>query len=105
MTFASAQGLIHRAGQGRVLLGWAVAMGGEAATGVHHIQQGLAVHQDMGIKMGQPYYLSLLAEAFGQAVRPEAGLTVLAEALMLARVHRNRHGSQVGRVMFSRPYR
>ena len=58
-------------------------MEGDAATGVHHIQQGLAVHQDMGIKMGQPYYLSLLAEAFSQAARPEAGLTVLAEALTL----------------------
>ena len=33
--------------------------------------------------MGQPYYLALLAEAFGQAARPEAGLTVLAEALTL----------------------
>jgi predicted ATPase len=83
MTFASAQGLTHRAGQGRILLGWAVAMEGDAAAGVHHIQQGLAVHQDMGIKMGQPYYLSLLAEAFGQAAQPEAGLTVLAEALTL----------------------
>ena len=41
------------------------------------------MHQDMGIKMGQPYYLSLLAEAFSQAARPEAGLTVLAEALTL----------------------
>ena len=83
MAFASAQGLMHRVGQGRILLGWAVAMEGDAAAGVHHIQQGLVVHQDMGIKMGQPYYLSLLAEAFGQAARPEAGLTVLAEALTL----------------------
>jgi predicted ATPase len=83
MTFAAAQGLRHRAGQGRILLGWALAMGGDAAAGVHHIQQGLAVHQGLGIQMGQPYYLSLLAEAFGQAARPEAGLTVLAEALTL----------------------
>jgi adenylate cyclase len=83
MSFATAQGLIHRAGQGRILLGWAVAMEGDAATGVHHIQQGLAVHQDMGIKMGQPYYLALLAEAFGRAARPEAGLQVLKEALTL----------------------
>jgi predicted ATPase len=83
MTFAAAQGLIHRVEQGRILLGWAVAMEGDAAAGIQHIQQGLAVHQEMGIKMGQPYYLSLLAEAFGQAAQPEAGLTVLAEALTL----------------------
>jgi predicted ATPase len=37
----------------------------------------------MGIKMGQPYYLALLAEAFGRAARPEAGLQVLKEALTL----------------------
>ena len=80
MTFASAQGLMHRAGQGRILLGWAVAMEGEAAAGVHHIQQGLAVHQDMGIKMGQPYYLSLVggglrpgSAAGGWADRPGGG--------------------------------
>jgi tetratricopeptide (TPR) repeat protein len=100
MTFASAQGLIHRAGQGRILLGWAVAMEGDAAAGVHHIQQGLAVHQDMGIKMGQPYYLSLLAEAFCQAARPEAGLTVLAEALtLLATTEERWWEAEVSRLM------
>jgi adenylate cyclase len=83
MAFASAQGLMHRIGQGRILLGWALAMEGEATAGVQYIQQGLAAHQDMGIKMGQPYYLALLAEAYGQAAQPEAGLTLLAEALTL----------------------
>jgi predicted ATPase len=81
MAFASAQGLRHRLGQGRILLGRALAMEGDAAAGVHHIQQGLAVHRDMGIEMGQPYYLALLAEALAQAAQPEAGLTALAEAL------------------------
>jgi adenylate cyclase len=83
MAFASAQGLMHRVGQGRILLGWALAMGGDAATGVQHIQQGMAAHQDLGIKMGQSYYLNLLAEAFAQAAQPEEGLQVLAEALTL----------------------
>jgi adenylate cyclase len=83
IAFATAQGLTHRIGQGRALLGWALTMEGDAAAGVQHIQQGLAVHQTMGIKMGQPYYLALLAEAFGQAAQPEAGLSVLAEALTL----------------------
>ena len=83
MTFATAQGLTHRLEQGRILLGWALATEGGAAAGVQLIQQGLAAHRDAGITMGQPYYLALLAEAIGLAARPEAGLTVLTEALTL----------------------
>ena len=37
----------------------------------------------MGPKLGQPYYLALLAEAYGQAGQPETGLLALEEALML----------------------
>jgi adenylate cyclase len=66
MAFATAQGLVHRVEQGRLLRGWALAMQGDAATGVRHIHQGLA-HRDMGIKLGRPHRLSLLAEAYGQA--------------------------------------
>jgi predicted ATPase len=83
MTFAITQGLTHRIGQGRVLLGWALAMEGDAAAGVQHIQKGLAAHQDTGSKVARPYYLTLLAEAFGQASKPVAGLQVSAEALAL----------------------
>jgi predicted ATPase len=81
MAFAAAQGLTHRIEQGRILRGWALAMQGDAASGVQHIRQGLAGQQNTGIKMGKPYYLSLLAEAYGQAGQPEAGLQALAEAL------------------------
>jgi predicted ATPase len=83
MAFATTQGLTHKIGQGRVLRGWALAMEGDAAAGVQHIQQGLAAHQDTGSKVARPYYLTLLAEAFGQASQPVAGLQVLAEALAL----------------------
>ncbi len=83
MAFATAHGLMHRIEQGRILLGWALAMQGDAASGVQHIRQGLAGQQNTGIKMGKPYYLSLLAEANGQAGQPEVGLQALAEALTL----------------------
>jgi len=58
-------------------------MQGDAAAGVAHIRQGLAARQDVEHKLARPYYLTLLAEAYGQAGQPEAGLTVLAEALTL----------------------
>ena len=55
----------------------------DAATGVRHIREGLAVQQDVEHKLGRPYYLALFAEVSGQAGQPEAGLSVLAEALTL----------------------
>jgi predicted ATPase len=83
MVLATAQDLGHRIEHGRILRGWALAMQGDAATGVAHIQQGLVAVQSMGLKLYRPYFLSLLAEAYGQAGQPEAGLTVLTEALTL----------------------
>ena len=59
-------------------------MQGDAATGVAQIRQWLAVHQHVGWpQLGRPYILAILAEAYGQAGQPEAGLQVLAEALTL----------------------
>jgi predicted ATPase len=41
------------------------------------------VVQSIGQKLNRPYYLALLAEAYGQAGQPELGLPCLAEALTL----------------------
>ena len=70
--------------------GWALAMQGDAATGVAHIQQGLGAVPSVGPKLYRPYYLALLAEAYGQAGQPEVGLTCLAEALTLVEVTEGR---------------
>jgi predicted ATPase len=83
IAFATAKGLAHRAAQGRLLLGWALAMQGDATAGMAHIHEGLEVVQRTGLKLYRPYFLALLAEASGQAGQPEAGLTVLAEARTL----------------------
>src|SRR5262249_40314591 len=83
MAPAAAQGFEHRVAQGRIMRGWALAMRGDAATGVAHIQQGFGVVQSTGQKLYHPYHLALLAEAYGQAGQPEVGLSVLDEALAL----------------------
>jgi predicted ATPase len=83
MADAVAQGLAHRVGHGRILWGWALAMRGDAVAGVVQIRQGIAVSQGEGLNLWRPYMLALLAEAYGQARQPEAGLQVLAEALTL----------------------
>jgi len=83
MALATAQGFEHRVAQGRIMRGWALAMQGDAATGVAHMQQGLEVLQRIGQKLYHPYHLALLAEAYGQVGQPEAELTCLATALTL----------------------
>jgi predicted ATPase len=83
MTIADEQGFALRFEQGRILRGWGLAMCGEVAAGVAQIRQGLAALEGIGPKLAQPYHLTLLAEAYDQAGRPEIGLQVLAEALTL----------------------
>jgi predicted ATPase len=83
LALATAQGFEHRVAQGRIMQGWVLAMQGDAATGVAHIQQGSETLQSTGQKLYRPYHLALLAEAYGQARQPEAGLPVLDEALRL----------------------
>ena len=83
MAFAAEQGFALRLEQGRILRGWALAMQGDAAEGLGHIRQGWAVYRDIGPKLMHPYFLSLLAEAYGQAGQPEAGLQAVVEALTL----------------------
>jgi predicted ATPase len=83
MAVAAHQGFGLRVGQGRIFWGWALAMQGDVATGIAHIRQGYAVHQDTGSNLYSPYFLALLAEAYGQGGQPEVGLQVLAEALTL----------------------
>jgi predicted ATPase len=81
LALALAQDLAHRVAQGRLLRGWALAMQGNAATGVAQMAQGWEAVQQTGLQLYRPYFLALLAEAYGQAGQPEAGLTCLAEAV------------------------
>jgi len=80
IALATEHGFEHRVAHGRLLQGWALAMQGDATAGVAHLQQGLDVVQGASLKLYRPYLLALLAEAYGQAGQPEAGLTALAEA-------------------------
>jgi predicted ATPase len=90
MALATAQGFAHRVVHGRMLRGWALAMQGDAITGVADIHQGLEAVPSVGLKLYRPYFLALLAEAYGQAGQPESGLPCLAEALTLAQATEGR---------------
>ena len=66
-----------------MLQGWARAMQGQDEEGMAQLRQGLAAWQATGARGAGPYYLAMLAEAYGQAGQAEEGLHVLAEALAL----------------------
>jgi TOMM system kinase/cyclase fusion protein len=66
-----------------ILRSWALAHQGQAQEGIEQITQGLRAHRATGAEEGRPCFLSLLAEAHGTLGEPEAGLTILTEALTL----------------------
>jgi hypothetical protein len=54
---------------------------GQSEAGLTAMQQGLADDLATGSTLWQPYFLGLLAEAYGAGRHPDEGLTVLDEAL------------------------
>jgi predicted ATPase len=102
MTLSTEQGFPFWLAMGRVVRGWALveqcpAISGEgsvegsrservagrrqAEEGMAQIRQGLSDWQAMGIEVERPYYLALLAEAYGKLGQAEEGLGVLDGAL------------------------
>jgi TOMM system kinase/cyclase fusion protein len=66
---------------GTILRGWALAEQGQRAKGIAQMRQGITAWRATGAELQRPYYLALLAEAYGKAGQAEEGLSVLAEAL------------------------
>jgi predicted ATPase len=54
---------------------------GQGEEGVARLRQDLVAYRATGSEIYRPYWLALLAEAYGQVGRAEEGLTALAEAL------------------------
>jgi predicted ATPase len=77
------QGFPYWMAVGSLLSGWALAHQGQAQEGIELLQQGLRAHRATGAELARPYFLALLAEAYGTMEQPEAGLAALAEALAL----------------------
>jgi class 3 adenylate cyclase/predicted ATPase len=67
-----------------ILQGWSLAHQGQVNEGIAQILQGLTAWRAISAELSRPYFLALLAEAYGIQGEPEAGLTALAEALTLA---------------------
>ena len=85
---ATEQGLPYWIAFGTILRGWALTHQGQAQAGIEQIHQGLTAWRATGAEIQLPSFLALLAEAHGTLGEPEAGLAVLAEALV--------HGEHTG---------
>jgi predicted ATPase len=83
INLAKDQGFPFWMAVGALMRGWALAHQGQVKQGIEQLHQGLVVLRAIGAEIGRPYWLALLAEAHGIMEEPEAGLTVLAEALTL----------------------
>jgi predicted ATPase len=68
---------------GAIMQGWALAHQGQTQEGLAQIQQGLTAWRDTGAETLRPYFLALLAEAYGAMGQPETGMIALTEALVL----------------------
>ncbi|HEY5869606.1 MAG TPA: AAA family ATPase, partial [Candidatus Tectomicrobia bacterium] len=77
------QGFAAYVVQGTLLRGWAVAMQGHGAEGIAQLQEGLAANRARQEALMRPYWLTLLADVYGQVGQAEHGLAVLAEALAI----------------------
>ncbi|HEY7492587.1 MAG TPA: AAA family ATPase [Candidatus Tectomicrobia bacterium] len=67
-------------GRGTILHGWACVLQGQGE-GLGQMRQGLAAYQATGAEVWKPYYLALLAEAYGRGRQRAKGLRRLTEAL------------------------
>lgn len=80
---ATEHGIPYWLAWGAILGGWALTEQGRAEEGIRQQRQGIAAYSAAGAGLAQPYFLALLAEAYGKAGQAEEGLTAVAEALAL----------------------
>jgi len=91
LTLATEQGFPFWLGLLSIQRGWVLAEQGQVEEGITQIRQGIAAYQAARAELDRPYYLALLAEAYGKVRQIQEGLTVLAEALAVV----NKNGERL----------
>src|SRR5207245_551333 len=83
LLLAQEQGFPFWRAYSSMLRGWALAQQGQTREGSEQMPHALTVYRTTGAEIQRPYFLVLLAEAYGTMEQPETGLTTLTEALAL----------------------
>jgi predicted ATPase len=81
ITLSTEQGFSSWLAVATILQGWVLAQQGEGEAGIAQMRQGLSAYQAVGSELWRPYFLALLAQAYGEAEHAEEGLAALTEAL------------------------
>ncbi len=74
---ATEQGFAFYAANGTVQHGWALAVQGQDAEGLHQMHQGLAAYQATGATLHGTYFLARLAEVRGSIGQVKSGLNAV----------------------------
>ncbi|HXV41578.1 MAG TPA: hypothetical protein VEC96_00820, partial [Anaerolineae bacterium] len=81
ITLSTEQGFVMWLTMANILRGWTLVEQGEIEEGVVQMRESLAAYRAMGIEWSTPYFVTLLAKAYGQVRQAQAALDLLAEAL------------------------
>src|SRR5262249_61471645 len=76
--------------QGQLLHGWGLTMQGQVGEGIAQMEEGLAAYRATGGVLTMPYWLTLLADAYGKKGQPETALAQVGEALTIGDKTRER---------------
>jgi class 3 adenylate cyclase/predicted ATPase len=75
---------------GNIIRGWCLGIMGQVAEGIPLFLHGLDDARDTGCNLVMPFFLTMLADVYGMAARPEDGLDRLAEAAKLVETTQER---------------
>lgn len=87
LALAEARGFPLWRSFGQVLCGWLRSVSDEASGGLDEMQAGLAELAEIGTVVGEPFFLSLLAEAQWRRAADERALETLETALAFSQEH------------------
>ena len=90
MACCSEYGFAQHLSWAELLHGWALLAQGQREQGLAQMRQGLTAHDATQAVQWRPYFLAFLAEGYGQTGAPDAGLRLLAEALVAVQ-HTDEH--------------
>ena len=85
LVLASDHGLVLYGAAARIVRGWALIGRGDDADAAEQMREGLAAWHGIGADLMRPHFLTLLAEAYATTNRHAQALSVLDEALTLAK--------------------